>query len=103
MTVLTVTKTWRRPVRTNRTPDLTAEEQANVRLAIKFLRVRFGGSVKLAAALKVGHQVIDKACMARGRPSAALTLRASRLAKQPIEALLEGTWPGTACPHCGRQ
>ncbi len=85
------------------TSDLTPEEQANVRLALRFLRVRLGGPTQLAAALKVKPKMIANACGVRGKPSAGLAIRAARMAGASVEDVLSGAFPpvGT-CPHCGR-
>lgn len=105
MTVLTTSKTWRRPVASlpDRAPDMTDEERANVRAAIRFLRARLGGSAPLAVALKVPRSEVHKACSRRGRTSVGMALRAARVAKVPLEDVLSGEFPPVgSCPHCGR-
>lgn len=106
MTILTKREVWAKPRlanETRRSSDLTPEEHANVRTAVRFLRIRLGSAAKLASALKVSQKVVDKACAARGRPSAALAIRAARLAGASVEEVLCGRWPlAGACPHCGR-
>jgi hypothetical protein len=88
---------------TRRSDDLTPEEYANVRLAIRFLRVRLGGAAKLATALRSKVKTIEKVCAVRGRPSAVLAIRAARLAGVQVEDVLSGAWPKKgACPICGR-
>jgi hypothetical protein len=105
MGILREPKVWRRerPANeTHRSHDLTPEEHANVRTALRFLRTRSGGGTKLAAALRVNAGTLKLACMTRGRPSAALAIRAARLAGVAIEDVLSGAWPPAgACPHCG--
>ena len=105
MPILTERKTWAksRPRGEPRyASDLTPEEQANVRLALRFLRVRVGG-IRLAAALKVNPKTIANVCGVRGKPSAGLAIRAARLAGASVEDLLSGAFPPVgACPHCGR-
>lgn len=106
MTILTKRETWARPRpanETRRATDLTPAEVESVRLALRFLRTRLGGSAKLAAALKVRRALVDKFCGARGRPSAAIAIRAARVAGVTVENVLNGSWPPAgACPHCGR-
>lgn len=88
---------------TRRASDLTPEEQANVRAAIRWLAKRHGGVRKLAALLGVSYPTANRACLKGGRPSAALAIRAARVAGASVEAVLGGTWPPPgACPHCGR-
>jgi hypothetical protein len=62
-----------------------------------------GGTKKLAEALSANLATVEEALSKRGKPSAGLALRAARLAKVALEAVLDGTWPvDGACPHCGR-
>jgi hypothetical protein len=106
MTILVTTKSWRKPTvaRARLGPDrLSPEEAANVRKALFYLRARQGGSLQLAEALGVSLSAVGRALLAKGQPSAGLALRAAKLAKQPIDALLSGAFPSEgACPHCGR-
>jgi plasmid maintenance system antidote protein VapI len=106
VTILTKREVWAKPRLSNETrraSDLTPDEQANVRLAVRFLRTRVGGSAKLAAILKVKTKVVEKACAVRGRPSAGLAIRVARVAGASVEEVLSGAWPAAgACPHCGR-
>jgi hypothetical protein len=83
--------------------DLTDEECACVRRALRFLRTRLGGTKALAAALGMTPGALAVAMTRNRRPSAALALRTARLAKASIDAVLRGEWPPEgACPHCGR-
>lgn len=104
MAILAGPKTWRREVvQSGRTPDLTADESANVRAALRFLVVRHGGASKLAVALGVGLASLKKHVAARGRPGAAVAIRVARLAGVAVEDALSGAWPKAgACPMCGR-
>ena len=106
MPILSERKTWakpRPPGEHRHASDLTPEEKANVRLALRFLRVRAGGVEQLAAVLKVKPKLIANACGVRGKPSAGLAIRAARMAGASVEDVLSGAFPppGT-CPHCGR-
>jgi hypothetical protein len=77
--------------------DLTAEEQKNVRAALRFLRIRCGG---LAAFAKALH-----ACKttAQGRNvSASVAFRVARLAGVGVDDVVGGKYPPAGvCPHCG--
>ncbi|MGO8993849.1 MAG: transcriptional regulator [Polyangiaceae bacterium] len=98
-------ETWRRApiVRSGERPDLTPEEQAHIRAALRVLRQRLGGYVPLAAALGVNAKSLKDAGAPSGKPGVGLALRASRLAGVPMEDVLSGSWPRPgSCPHCGR-
>jgi DNA-binding XRE family transcriptional regulator len=82
--------------------DLTAEEQARVRLALRFLRTRCGSWERLA---KVTHYtaktltLISEGTMA---PSVTLAFRLARLAQVATDDVIAGIYPAAgACPHCG--
>ena len=104
--VLSAPTRWARPrdpSKTRHSSDLTPEEQANAKRALRVLRVRLGGTKKLAEALSANLATLGEALSKRGTPSAGLALRAARLAKVSVEAVLDGSWPvDGACPHCGR-
>ena len=106
MTILTTTKTWRKPATAlalATTPDLTSEEIAAVKRALRVLRVRLGGYAQLSAALGVKPKTLAGAGVRTRKPSVGLALRAARLAGVALEDLLAGRWPKEgACPHCGR-
>jgi hypothetical protein len=105
MTILTVREVRRTPRpanETRRAGDLTPEEAVNVRTALRFLRTRLGGSVKLAAELKTTYATVTRMCARGGVPSAGLAIRAARLAGVSAESVLLGEFPGNRCPHCGR-
>jgi len=105
MAILHERTEWAKPraaTETRRSSDLTPEEQANVRKAIHVLRRRLGGYKALASALRVNLRTL----IAQGgkrAPSAAVAIRAARLAGVPVDNVLSGAWPKAgACPHCGR-
>jgi hypothetical protein len=106
MTILVAPKRWQktRALATERTSaELTAEESANVKAALRFLRTRHGGEKKLAALLRVSPQMVAKNCGAKRRPRAMLAIRVARLAGVSVEDVLGGAWPPDgACPNCGR-
>jgi hypothetical protein len=92
----------RDPTETRRSSDLTPEEQANVKTALRFLAKRQGTYQKLAAAMRVNRETLKLAAH-RGRVSAGVALRAARAAGVPMEDVLGGRWPAAGtCPHCGR-
>ena len=78
--------------------DLTKEEQANVRAAVRFLRFRCGGWLPLAKALRVGRTTAQRA------NSPMVAYRAARLAGVGVDDVLTGKFPpaGT-CPMCGHR
>ena len=104
--ILTEPKRWARPrdpAKPRRSSDLTPEEQANAKRALRLLRLRYGTMAKLAEALSANPETVREAASKRGRPSAGLALRAARLAGVPLEDVLSGAWPKQgSCPHCGR-
>jgi hypothetical protein len=102
--ILRVREVWRKPnVRRRRSTDLTADEAANVRKAVMFLRKRFGTATQLADALGVTDRLVERICSVRGRPGAAVAIRAARLAGVGVDEILAGAWPRPgACPYCGR-
>lgn len=66
------------------------------------LRRRLGGWEPLAKALRMNNRTLQ----GHGSdvaPSAAVAIRAARLAGVTVEELFAGRWPVEgACPHCGR-
>jgi hypothetical protein len=104
--ILSEPKRWSRPrdpSKTRRSSDLTPEEQANAKAALRVLRSRYGTAPKLAEALSANEKTLAEALAKRGKPSAGLALRAARLAGVPLEDVLSGAWPAAgSCPHCGR-
>ena len=82
--------------------DLTAEEQARVRAAFRFLRVRVGGWRPLAKALSFSPNTIRHVKKGEKAVSASMTVRVARLAAVSVDDVLAGRYPpvGT-CPHCG--
>lgn len=103
--ILVERTSWKRPKPANPryTSDLTEDEIANVKRAIRVLRSRFGSYAKLAEALRAKPATIKESVHRNGKPSVGLALRASRVAGVGIEELLSGTWPKPgSCPMCGR-
>lgn len=104
MAILRTRETWKKPtVSRARGLDITPEEQANVRAAIRVLRLRYGSIAKLAAAMGASERTLGHAAARDGKPSAALAIRIARAAGVPVEDILAGNWPAAgACPMCGR-
>ena len=77
--------------------DLTAEEQKNVRAAIRFLRIRCGGWVPLSKTLRFTRSTLEK-----GAITPAVVLHVARFVGITLDDLLEGRFPlpGT-CPYGG--
>ncbi len=77
--------------------DFSADEMANLRKALNFLRIRCGGWVPLAKALR-----LTRACLQQRKISARVAVRLARFAGVALETVLAGKYPpaGT-CAHCG--
>lgn len=86
-----------------RASDLTKDEQANTRAALRFLKARLGGWAPLARALRFGTGSLANFA-GRTAPSTKLVFRIARLAGVSVDDVLEGRFPppGT-CPHCGHR
>jgi hypothetical protein len=82
--------------------DLTADEQKNVRTALRFLRARCGTWATVSKALRLHEGTLCN--VVGGRPvSALVAFRVAKFAKVGVDDVLTGRFPpeGT-CPHCGR-
>ena len=104
MAILLKREVWRTaPIMRRREPDLTDAQVAALKRSLLFLRVTVGGRNKLARALRVHATTLTRVLSDRKRPSAVIALRAAKLAGQPVDHVLDGSWPREgACPHCGR-
>lgn len=81
--------------------DLTAEEQANVRAALQFLRARCGGWAPLAKVLRFKDTTLSNVASQR-TVTPVVAFRVARLAKVGVDELLAGKFPAPGtCPHCG--
>jgi hypothetical protein len=107
MAILTERRVWTKPrsaTATRRSSDLTPEEQANARKAIRFLAKRFGTYRKLAEAIGAKRATVLLAGRTAGRVSAGIALRVARVAGVSLEDVLAGRFPADgACPYCGRR
>jgi hypothetical protein len=96
MTILVKRETWAKPrlaTETRRSSDLSPEEQARAKAALRFLAKRHGGKARLAKAMRSTLGAVAHALSARGTVSAGLMLRAARVASVPLEDVLSGKWP----------
>jgi plasmid maintenance system antidote protein VapI len=82
--------------------DLTAKEQANVRAALRFLRVRAGRLDTFAKALRYERATLRRVLAGSDGVSPAMAFRVARMASVGVDDVLTGKYPppGT-CPHCG--
>jgi hypothetical protein len=84
--------------------DLTASEQANVRVALQFVRVRSGGWAVVANALHFKRKTLMNAVTGGDPVSASMAFRLARFVDVAIEDVLDGTYPpASVCPHCGHR
>ncbi len=106
MSILRSKTVWKRerPANeTRRSSDLTPAEQENVKKALRALLLRCGSLDALARALKSCKRTVGWSYGAKGRPSAGIAVRAARLAKVPVDDVLEGRFPKPGCcAYCGR-
>ena len=104
--VLTAPITWNklRPSdKVRRSSDLTPEEMAYAKVALRVLRLRVGTIRQLATELSANPKTLAAALSKKGKPTAGLMLRAARIAGVPLEEILSGAWPKpNSCPRCGR-
>lgn len=101
--VLHEPKSWRKSRGSGRRPELTAEETTHVRAAIVFLRQRRGGWRQLAEAMGVNEKTLSNTATVGKTISAAMAIRAARVAEVSTDDVLEGRFPlPGACPVCGR-
>ena len=85
-----------------RATDLTDEESANVRAALRFLRTRLGTWASVARALGCKEKTLEQAVGDRQAITGGLTIRAARVAGVGVDDLLAGRYPPAGmCPTCG--
>ena len=95
----TVWKKPRAPRPTARPDELTPEEQANVRAALRFLRLRMGSWIALAKAMGLKPNTLQEAAGRKTRrPTAGIALRTARVAQVRVEIILAGKWPTPLTP-----
>ncbi len=82
--------------------DLTAKEQANARVAIRFLKARAGAWAPLGKALHIDRKTLGKIGRGTLAVSASIAVRVARFAGVGVDEVLLGRFPPAgACPHCG--
>ena len=82
--------------------DLRVEEQQRVRVALRYLRVRFGGWASLTKALKFKGSTLGNVANAHKQVSASMAVRVARLVNVGVDQLLAGAFPPAgSCPLCG--
>lgn len=85
-----------------RRSDLSAEEQKNVRTALKFLRTRCGTWATLAKVLDSTGRTLTEVANRRSVVSASMAFRVARLAKVGVDDVISGRFPDPrSCPYCG--
>jgi len=99
MPILREKLSWSIPRR--RSPaELTPDEQAGVRRALKALRVRHGVKV-LAKLARCSAATLSNAASKRA-PTVSTALLLARVAGVPVSDVLRGEWPRLGeCPLCG--
>lgn len=94
--------TKRSEMAARRDSDLTAEEQANVRAVLTFLRTRCGGWDGVAKALRFNATHIVDTFNGRASATASMAFRISRLVRVSVDDVVSGKFPPPhTCPHCG--
>jgi hypothetical protein len=83
------------------TGDLTAQEQAHVRVALRFLRARWGTWATLARALKFKDTTLANVSGGHKAVSASVAVRVARFAEVGVDDILGGKFP-PRCTHCGQ-
>lgn len=106
MTVLRERYVWRAyrdPDGCLTSTDLTPNEQANVKRALRAMGQVFRSYARLARAMHAKHETVKDAAKARGRVTAGLALRLARVAQVSVETIVDGLFqPPGRCPYCGR-
>lgn len=82
---------------------LTAEEQANVRAALRFIRVKLKmTSADIGKRIGVARCTVDRV-LTDAKVDAIYAIHAARMAEVSVEDVLNGKYPPEgACPMCGR-
>ena len=84
-------------------PDLSPAEQAHVRTALKFLRLRCGTWVAVSKALRLGKSTAGATASGRS-VTPLIAFRVARLAKVGVDDVLAGRFPAPGtCPNCGHR
>lgn len=83
--------------------DLNAQQQTNVRIALRYLRARCGNWRSVSRAVNLPPSLVCQINNDEGTVTVRTAFRVARVAGVSIDDLLAGKFPpaGT-CPHCGR-
>ena len=82
--------------------DLTDDEQANVRAALRFLRLRYGSWSIVAKALGVKADSLSQVYTGRRGVTPRLAFAVARFGQARVDDLLAGRYPpARMCPACG--
>ena len=82
--------------------DLTETEQAHVRTALLYLRLKVGTWAPLAKALHMEPESIGKIVTGKRNVTASLALRVARMVEVTFDDLVAGRYlPARTCPRCG--
>lgn len=82
--------------------DLTAAEQANVLIALRYLRVKCGGWKTLADGLGFSRHTMRQVRLGEKNVSPTMAVRVAKLAGVGVDDVLMGRFPPTGtCPRCG--
>jgi hypothetical protein len=82
--------------------DLTADEQANVRTALRYLKSRCGMWKTLATLLHCDRRTLYRVVGGGDTVVASLAVRVAKFANVPVDDVISGRFPAVGtCPHCG--
>jgi hypothetical protein len=82
--------------------DLTSQEQAHVRTALRFLRARCGSWAVVGRTLRFGDSTVQAVVTGQRLVTPTLAFRVARLAKVSVDDVLTGRFPAPGtCPYCG--
>ncbi len=107
MTVLRERQVWKKVkeqpknrLHVEKMNKLSPEQAANVRIALKVLKIRYGTLQKLAELMHVTLGSLTRVLAAE--PNAGLALRIAQVAGVPVDDILTGAFPKPgSCPMCG--
>jgi hypothetical protein len=84
------------------TYDLTSQEQHHVRVALRFLHVKFGTWATLGKAIRFKDTTLANVAGGHKAVSPMMLVRVARLVKVGLDDLLAGKYPPKGmCPLCG--
>jgi hypothetical protein len=84
------------------TGDFSVKEVANVRAALRFLRLRCGTWAVLAQALRFKETTVASVAGGHKPVTATIAVRIAKFARVGVDDILAGRFPAPGtCPHCG--